>query len=323
MTSRFDVKAFLLDHNIRFVSRGKNVGKEDVNIKCPNCDDPSFHLGIYKETGIFHCWRCDFSGNFITLIQKLLGVPYYKAKKIAVSYSYSTGIEETENNQKNNEVVFPDNSFLILDALEDDEIESYRLKAILYLKSRFVNPYNKMLWMFTPKTNDNYSCLIIIPVFFNGEIVTWIGRRYIDKDPRYVNCPKDKCILTVKEVLYNYDSYTEDDFVFITEGIFDALRFGRFGLASFGKILGEKQLELLYIKRPRKIFYVPDRDVSQEEVKVNFNQLKLITETVMLWPPTKYKDVGEMKKSEVLQWLREELSEEDFEKIFNEFLSNA
>jgi hypothetical protein len=43
---------------VDYVTTGKNVSSGNINIKCPWCtDDPSEHLGIYEETGVYGCWR--------------------------------------------------------------------------------------------------------------------------------------------------------------------------------------------------------------------------------------------------------------------------
>lgn len=313
-SNTYDVVSFLKDNGIEFVERGKNVGRNDVNVKCFNCDDPSYHLSIHKHSGVWHCWRCSVRGNFIGLIKQLLNVSLSKAISIAKKYSDNDFVVEEHNGRK---LQFPDNCFPLLEP-RNDEHELYRKLAVEYLVSRYVNPYDKFDWKFTPRTDDMYSYLVIIPLYFNYEVVSWIGRRYIPTiKPKYVNAPKEKSVMTTKQILFNYDNYTEDDFIFLTEGIFDALRFGRLGISTFGKIVSNEQINLLTIKRPKKIFYVPDKDVKQNEINQMVNILSLITDITTLFVPEKFKDVGSMKKTDVLLWLNEVLSETEFREFCN------
>lgn len=59
----------------------RNVKRGNVNIACPFCgDDPSWHLGINKQTGAWGCWRDrSHRGNFTQLLAYLKGISYSKA----------------------------------------------------------------------------------------------------------------------------------------------------------------------------------------------------------------------------------------------------
>lgn len=55
----FDWKRFFDQNRIEFVTRGSNVGRNQVNIKCPFCgeSDPSHHMGVDLAGRGWGCWR--------------------------------------------------------------------------------------------------------------------------------------------------------------------------------------------------------------------------------------------------------------------------
>ena len=62
--SQVDTKALLDDLGIDYKLSGKNVTSGWIEVNCPFCGDPSYHLGI-SPTNLFHCWRCGEKGNLI------------------------------------------------------------------------------------------------------------------------------------------------------------------------------------------------------------------------------------------------------------------
>ena len=65
----FDLYAYLDDRGIDYRSEGKNIGRDDIAIRCFACDDPSAHLAIHRDKGIWHCWSCGEKGNLWDLIR--------------------------------------------------------------------------------------------------------------------------------------------------------------------------------------------------------------------------------------------------------------
>ena len=56
----FDIINYLENREIDYHKAGeKNVGKGWININCPFCDDPSWHLGINLKSKFFNCYICE------------------------------------------------------------------------------------------------------------------------------------------------------------------------------------------------------------------------------------------------------------------------
>ena len=71
-----EVESLLQAHGLsyRVMKNGQELG-----FPCPNgCDDdrrPSeeYHCNINSETGLMHCFKCDFKGNFYQFRKRVLG----------------------------------------------------------------------------------------------------------------------------------------------------------------------------------------------------------------------------------------------------------
>ena len=80
------------DHNLSYVTSGKNVTKNSIGIPCPFCgDDPSQHLNIAisgEKEGQWHCWRSeDHRGrSLVPLLCRLLGKRKAEVYKIIQQY---------------------------------------------------------------------------------------------------------------------------------------------------------------------------------------------------------------------------------------------
>lgn len=95
----FDWPKFFGEHAIFYVTRGPNVGRGEVAIRCPWCgpDDPSHHMAINLGGAGWRCWRnpAMHSGKSpVRLIQALLHCDYRMAASIAgVSALATSGMQ--------------------------------------------------------------------------------------------------------------------------------------------------------------------------------------------------------------------------------------
>ena len=67
-------RGLLTELGVEWIDHGPNVGRGNINIQCPNCSDPSKHLGISEAGEGFHCWICNYGGktrSFGWLLKKL------------------------------------------------------------------------------------------------------------------------------------------------------------------------------------------------------------------------------------------------------------
>ena len=124
-------------------------------------------------------------------------------------------------------------------------------KLILeYLHKRGLDE-NDYPYYWTPITETKFDRRVIIPFFWQDEIVGYTARLAVRGNPKYFTS-------TPAGYVFNMDRQTEDrKFVIVTEGPFDAIAIE--GVAILGSDIGDAQVDLIESLN-RQIIMVPDND---------------------------------------------------------------
>lgn len=236
---KIDIISLAKDLNIKFYTSGKNCQKGWVNFTCPFCGDTSNHLGFNLEKGYFHCWRC--GGHSLEKVLK----KWTNNKNINYlinKYSYDNfNIDKIiQINKNNTEIKFPTGIGLL-----KKEHKNYLLK-------RKFNPEEiEKKWKilgtshFSVLNNIDFKWRIIIPVFWNNEIVTYQTRTIIENyEPRYMNCPHKYEKISIKNIIYKHQSYNEEKAIAV-EGVFSVWRLGEMSFATFGAKFTTEQIRII------------------------------------------------------------------------------
>lgn len=104
----WDWLQFLTRHRVHHVTRGHNVGPDEVNIKCPFCGDadPSEHMGISLSGRGWRCLRCDQKGKSrANLIEKILRCSREEARRLA---GYDEPPAQTEDYSRRTTLLWTD-----------------------------------------------------------------------------------------------------------------------------------------------------------------------------------------------------------------------
>jgi 5S rRNA maturation endonuclease (ribonuclease M5) len=245
----FDFLRFVQDYNIPHRTKGENTQEGWVNICCTNndCNDPDFHLGYDLKKNYLSCWKCG-KKYLEDIIESLL--PYENSKDIIKKYTteYQTYIKTHKklNKTKVNKIKLPGNE----------------LKPIHtnYLQKRGYNVVTLVDRYKIKGTLDigKYPYRIIIPIYYNNELVTYQTRtiRKSDKS-KYINCDPENEIIPIKETLYNYGQ-CRGNYVIVTEGVMKVWKLQKNVVATFGKNFTNKQIELLLKFEYVFMFFDPD-----------------------------------------------------------------
>jgi DNA primase len=247
----FDVISFFEENNVEFHTSGKNVTKGWAEINCPFCADPSFHLGINLESGLFHCWICGAKGGPSILIKRLLNISYSEAQRIENEFTLFKSPKEEQSKKIVSKVEFPKGvekdfplahkEYLIKRKFDPDYvINKYQLKACLRLGGIF-------------------AYRIIIPIIIDNNIVSFTARDITDKaELRYEHLSNEESIIQVKDCLYNID--TVKDKCILVEGVMDVWRIGDSSVAMFGLEYTTKQLNTLFSKELKEVYVMFDSE---------------------------------------------------------------
>jgi len=142
----------------------------------------------------------------------------------------------------------------------------------------------------------NFKYRIIIPVYLNGKLVSYVGRDITESAYlRYKNLREQDSVLPVKETVYNIDNVTDE--AIICEGITDAWRFGFNAVALFGLVYTQKQVRLLGTKLKKAYICFDNEPQAEQAAEILAEELSwqgVSTEILLI----DTKDPGEMSNKE-------------------------
>ena len=241
-----DLPSKLIEAGIPYVSSGKNVGQNDLNIKCPYCawDDPSEHCGINTTTGKFYCFRCGEGGGWRKL-----------GKKLEIRL----------------DDVYGDDGFDIPLAKKLDPVD----KEKVFYKEPNEKHMKMFKYLLEDRQLDLDRCFDAglkkgintfkgYAVFFDGEIA--IGRNYLDNGNIKWRKPRGH---TGRLFGGSFVNQRDPEIGVIVEGVFDMLRFpiGTAAALLCKKISDSIANQILLSFRPscKKIVLATDRDLTSRE----------------------------------------------------------
>lgn len=194
---------------------------------CPFCDDPSEHLGYHLGKDYYRCWRCGWH-SVLDVFIKLLNMGQGEVYSILKQY----GGEHAPYAPPPSKVGEKPFQFPIgTGPLR----ESHRK----YLERRNFDP-DKLIqeWglmgtgVVGVLDEDDYKHRIIVPIYWQGVLVSFQSRALSKKDERrYKACPKPREMIHHKDIVYWRGRRNVGICV---EGVTDVWRLGKDAFAVFG-----------------------------------------------------------------------------------------
>jgi DNA primase len=283
------------DYNIKYSLK---INRNWVNCNCPFCDtkETSFNLGFNPAGNYYHCWKSKHSYSLQEVLSILLNIPIASVNEVLKDYA---GVGEVIPEKKKSNIKHLE--------LPTDSFTPAERK---YLKSRGFSPkyLNKKYNIVGGGISGDWKFRIIIPVYFNGKLMSWTGRSILSKEklkqleiPRYKNLAIEKSVKNIKELFFNIDN-CKSDTVVLTEGAFDVLRFDGNAICSMGTELTESQINLL-ASRFRKIFILfdnePEAQKKARKFGIQLSAIGLDIEIVNAYEDFGKNDMGECTSEEV------------------------
>jgi hypothetical protein len=204
----------------------------------------------------YNCFNCGYKTGWqpgrplsrkLRQLMDWLGTPESDIKRLVLT---AIQLKETaiEQNLIPEEVEF---NFERKDFPEQSNPLASDNKLILeYLHKRGLDE-NDYPYYWTPLTETKFDRRVIIPFFWQGEIVGYTARLAIRGNPKYFTS-------TPAGYVFNMDRQTEDrKFVIVTEGPFDAIAID--GVAILGSDIGDAQVDLIESLN-KQVIMMPDND---------------------------------------------------------------
>lgn len=311
-------------HNVECVESGPNVARGNFNLRCPWCgdNDPSWHLGVNKQTGYYGCWRSAVhrGKNPAILVAQVLGC------SISLAYDMLDGSAVVMNPNSMQDVVSSLTQVPVSKVKSQQEVLLSQFRKISttdvatkrvyrYLRSRFAESTKTVISRYTLRAgiSGEYKDRVIFPVFENGEVVTFTARSiYPEAELRYKNLPVAESVVDLKSTLFNYDALlTFGKVLVITEGPVDALKLDLYGaeqgiraVALCGIAPTAEQLQILwnYSVNFDKVTVGFDNEFEFEALHVA-RQIDGRRVVGINCCPAPWKDFGAMNKKAVKQFL--------------------
>ena len=229
-----DITEVLRDLSIDFRREGQHhhAHRGWVNVDCPWCGERNrFHMGFSLRSFACNCWICG-SHRVVDSLAKASGRPIPEILQLTRGMSFGDWKRpETDRRQE----------LRIPDGLE----ETLSNLHWRYLEGRGFNP-SRIVSTFRIRTISglsswkNYRWRIFIPLFFRGEMVSWLTRSVGDREPRYRNAPLDSEKMRAKDLLYGEDLARSS--IIVCEGPTDVWRIGPGAVATMGMQVTERQV---------------------------------------------------------------------------------
>jgi len=276
-----DIQRLLGDVGVPYWTSGKNVSEGWVSVSCPMCGDRSNHGAFSSNGRAYSCFRCGKHS-----IRKVIASynSWEEADSLIAQYSSNLFVAPTTDRERASSVEWPPKNAVPMPSVHAE-----------YLHERGYDPkqLRDLYGVECVYQTGDFKYRIVIPVYADGRIVTYIGRDITNKAPlKYKNLPERKSVYPAKEVVYNLDNIHET--AIICEGVFDAWRFGAHGVATFGLQFTARQTQAL-TKRVKRAFIVFDADpIAQAKGRELGAILSFQGVQVEVVKVTDYKDPGDL-----------------------------
>ena len=280
---------------VPFITEGKNVTPGWIEITCPFCGDPSYHLGISPNL-LFNCWRCGEKGNIVKLLMELEGIPYHKAIKQAGEFDTKWAeLFKQDIKERLDHNILPKEAKIELLDIHTNYLRG-RGFCPSTLQSEFailgIGPIGK------------YKFRVLAPCKLQRTTINFTALAVLNQSPKYLHCPNEEAIVPMKSLLYNIDNVEKT--MLIMEGITDVWRIGKGSVATMGMEFSKEQLALVVKSEVKNVFVMFDSgEVEQKKANhLAVNLSGIIDHVEVIELPEG--DPGDLNESDV-NHLREEL----------------
>ena len=223
---------------------------------------------ITQDGGVvFHCFNCAFSAGWapgrnlsrrMTTLLEWFAMPSDDLKKLnfkiwQLREAYKA--DETVVQQHWTKLEFkpkslPPGARPLMEWIQEGCQDANFLSVIEYLGSRGEDLLAATTYYWTPDRKDSMNRRLIIPFYWDGEVVGWTGRATFDTKWRYYSDVPNHYLFNTQVTKLGWK------YLFINEGPFDAL--ANNGIATLGDHLSQEQISWIN-QTGLKPIVVPDR----------------------------------------------------------------
>ena len=246
-------------------------GGTELVIPCPLCWDENPRLYIEAATGVWTCFKCGAKGHLRNLLVDVCELSFGEAvivERAIVGYEEAHVPMHVSRPPPASTVELP-SGFIPLDY----SLSAYGTSAVQYLQSRGVSLRTAVELGVGFCLTGRYAQRIIIPVYTQHKLRTFVARSWVETEQKKVLMPKGS---QAERALFGYDLLVTDRAhwtnLILVEGIFDALHMWQCGyretVATLGAHVTELQRSLVKRLNPDTVVLLRDADDAGREAAI-------------------------------------------------------
>lgn len=287
---------------------------------CPFCGEKSYKFYVKQaldsSNGQYHCKKCDESGNPITFMKTYYNITGKQAfdllesKNIDIDRaplltSSNQDLTESEKlilmlrgaHQESRTPIRPPKLPIGFKLIKDNLNNREVIPFLKYLRGRGIT-LNQIInnnigyivnGYFYKSDGESKVSLRNSIIFFTydneGKYQYW-NTRSIEKNPyiKSINAPAKQDEIGRKDIIFNLNIARNKKFLVITEGVFDALTFHEYGVATLGKQVTDNQVQKILndVDKTTSIYIMLDTDALDNNIdlayklKTHFNKVYFV-----------------------------------------------
>jgi|ERR1035437_3442754 DNA primase len=249
------VKRYIKDYTI--ISNGK-----EISVNCIFCSPKDYKkkLTVNSKSGLFHCWKCNETGNFYKF-NKSYGKSDIDPNLFLAGSSFSRPIKAIENETQ---VSYPDGFRFLSDSHTSIVAKPY----FKYLLDRGLTMSDIDYYSIGYCPLGKLAQRVVVPVFKQEVLMSYIARSIGKELPKVLTPHSLPGSHGIKDFVFNLDRAKETKLLYIGEGVFDAIALGVHGICLFGKEATKKQLGEIINVHPKRIVCSLDGDAYKYNLRL-------------------------------------------------------
>lgn len=293
---QFNTDGFYEERQIESVLNSCNIkigGEIDTHflLFCP------FHYNVHtpaceidKSSGMFLCFSCGESGNFVDMVMRVTNRTYFEAARLINSHQNPVDIEKQIDDTIENSREYPEFDTKLINQLHENLMSSNRAKEYFYGRNIVDSSFEYFMLGYSEKQD-----MVTVPVFDeSNKCLGFVARSVEGKAfKNSIGLPKSK-------VLFNLNNVKRNKLI-VVESSFDVIRLHQVGfsaVATLGATVSRRQLALLQ-QYASSIIICPDSDdAGQKMTKKILDNLK--DKSIDLVSLKNAKDVGDLSDQDLI-----------------------
>lgn len=249
-------------------------GDTELVVACPLCYSEDRKLYISTDTASWICFKCDSRGGLRSLLLEVCEMPANEA--YPTEHSLLAGKKQVpglivSRPAPASSIELPKGFSYIVPL--DGSINPRGTAAYQYLEGRGVSYVDMMALGFGFCLAGYYKHRVIVPVFTQGKLRTYVARSWLKDVQKKVVMPAGS---QAERALFGYDTLVNErgrwQDLILVEGVFGAMRMWRAGyretVATLGAHVTELQRNLVKRLKPRNVVLLRDTDDAGRDAAI-------------------------------------------------------